>query len=212
MVANPQDCFAEPTPTHRTSGNADALRSTCRRSLPIPVKNKHAPLQARLPTVAFSILLVARLPAAARLGLAPATRSRRKGISRRGLRRVRRKDQVSYSRSHYHATFNLADNTLCCAGTEPTWAVFLMVHPAMQRRGRPPRDRGADCALTRAVASLPAQPWPHITSQRQATARLGRDAWPSRCRSHPGSEFPFDCGFQARLHAGRQEQRDRSLD
>jgi len=75
-----------------------------------PRENKHARLQARAPTVAFSILLVARLPAVARPGLAPATRGRRKGISRRGLRRVRRKDQVSYSRSHYHAAFNLADN------------------------------------------------------------------------------------------------------
>ena len=28
----------------------------------------------------------------------------------------------------------------------------------------------------RAIASLPAQTWPHITSQRLATTRLGRDA------------------------------------
>lgn len=27
----------------------------------------------------------------------------------------------------------------------------------------------------------------------------------------PGSDLPFDCGFQAGLHAGGQEQRDRSL-
>jgi len=143
MVANPQDCFAEPTPTRGASGDAGALRSTCRRSLPIPVRNKHAPLQARARTVAFSILLVARLPAVARPGLAPATRSRRKCISRRGLRRVRRKDQVSHSRSHYHATFNLADNIYCAVpvrsrrGQSCCWFT-----PAMQRRGRPPRDRG----------------------------------------------------------------------
>ncbi len=67
---------------------------------------------------------------------------------------------------------------LCCAGAEPTWAVLLMVYPAMQRHGLPPRDRGGgpwpDGFELSPVCQ--AQTWPHITSQRQAITCLGRDA------------------------------------
>lgn len=87
---------------------------------------------------------------------------------------------------------------LCCAGTEPTWAVLLMVYPAMQRRGLPPRNHGGG-------------PWPDgfelspvCQSKRGRTSRRSAKrspAWGATPRSpvgrhFPGSLFPFDGDFR----------------